>query len=551
MTILWDYYNEFFHENRWWIICHLVITLIIFPLEIALFSIFSKRLFDSMEEKKHGKIFTVLLLFFMILLAIQFLYILKDLLDSKIIPMFETFVRSKMMHRVLQEPRNEDDVHIGEVVYNMNRLPTTLHHNYENVLKFVCPFFFGCAVFTAYVFTLEWRLGLMCLIFFITFFILHTIWFFKIHDKSIARITSENALMDQYEDTLINQENIHLANQMNEELELVDEANKSFEKTKFEEIQSINVFKIVSIVVICTFLFILFWYCYVLHKQSPYIMPLWKFIAFVTILILMTRTVVNLLSQSSKMIYHYGSVSNLDQFHHVFKDNEEEQIYDMEIDRTQLDMYLRDVSFSYTDKKKILDHLNLHVPFGTSCLITGTIGSGKSSLALILAGMIRGYSGEYVIGQTDMKRIHPTELRHTVTYMNQKNVLFDRTVAENIWYGQTEKPEDYVGVLTMIGCPQDLLDRVDEKVGKNGCHLSGGQKRLIFLLRCFFSDCPIVILDEPTANVDPATVTTVMKIVQEMKSRKTVMCISHDMTLTRYFQSIYIMENGQLHHHES
>lgn len=543
-----DYYHEFYQNNKLWINCHLFITIIIFPTEIILFGIFSKRLFEAMQHNnnKTSKFFSVLVIFFVVLLVIQFMYILKDILDSKIIPEFETFTRSKLMHQILQEPRDDQNVHIGEVIHNISRLPSTMHHNYENMLKFTIPFVGGCCFFTGYVFYLQWRLGIICLVFFILFFICMISWFFHITGHSISRIQNENDLMDQYEDILLNQENIHLANQSTEELDKIENINSKFQHVKSDEITSINTFKIVSIIVVSLFLMTLFLYCYFLHSKYPFLIPISKFVAFITILVLMTRTTVGLLSQSSKMIYHYGSGYNLDHFHSQFITNHHDH-HTTTFTPVHYDIRVHDLSFSYDHTKPpILHHINLNIPFRTSCLITGVIGSGKSTMALILIGMKNfDYTGDYYIGDMNVRECNPRQLRYLITYMNQKNILFNRRIIDNIWYGQ-QIPPDAEQQLTDLECPQNLMNRLYEHAGKYGSNLSGGQKRLLFLLRCFFSKCPIVILDEPTANIDPTTIDIVITLILKMQKRKTVICISHNDIMYPFFDLIFRIQDGTL-----
>ena len=524
----------------------------IFPTEIILFGIFSKRLFEAMQQKNSSssKFFSVLIIFFVVLLLIQFLYILKDILDSKIIPEFETFTRSKLMHQILQEPRDDQKVHIGEVIHNISRLPSTMHHNYENMLKFAIPFIGGCCFFTGYVFYLQWRLGIICLVFFIVFLICLTGWFFHITNRSMVRIKNENDLMDKYEDILLNQENIHLANHSIKELDNVEHLNSHFQRVKSEEIRSINTFKVVSIVVVSLFLMTLFFYSYFLHSKYPFLIPVSKFVAFITILILMTRTTVGLLSQSSKMIYHYGSGYNLEHFHNQFSTSNINNSNVLLPSLKPVDYHIRvsDLSFSY-GSTPVLHNINLDIPFKTSCLITGVIGSGKSTLALILSGMksTTTFTGNYFIGDIDVRSFSTRQLRFLITYMNQKNILFNRPIIENIWYGQ-EIPEDAKQKLSDVGCPQTIINRLYEDAGKYGSNLSGGQKRLLFLLRCFFSKCPIVILDEPTANIDPDNVQIVLDIIKKIQKYKTVICISHNDVMYPVFDTIYRLQNGSLIH---
>ena len=130
--------------------------------------------------------------------------------------------------------------------------------------------------------------------------------------------------------------------------------------------------------------------------------------------------------------------------------------------------------------------------------------------------------------------------------MSQNTVLFsNRTVFENIFYqvNQKELSDDKSKnmALSKLNLPTRFMNILQKVVKKNGVNISGGTKRLVHILRCFFHPANLVIMDEPTDNLDETTTKLVMKLIQDLQKIKTIICISHDSRLNSIFSNFYYL----------
>lgn len=189
---------------------------------------------------------------------------------------------------------------------------------------------------------------------------------------------------------------------------------------------------------------------------------------------------------------------------------------------------MRDVSYKYNDTEPIIHNLSLTIEPNTIVSIFGRSGLGKSTLGKLISGILKPTSGTIVTGGEAI-------------YIDQNTAsLFDRTVLENILYGVDATK--YIQARSKLNNVLKLynLDTIYEKdfldmpAGKYGSKLSGGQKKIIYLLRavCGFTDAPIIILDEPTVGLDSVTKKSVLRLIRDLSDDHTVILISHDHDVT-------------------
>lgn len=218
-------------------------------------------------------------------------------------------------------------------------------------------------------------------------------------------------------------------------------------------------------------------------------------------------------------------------------------------------LVLENVSFTYK-KKKILDNFSLSIDSNDFICIYGPSGSGKSTLTKLMLGHIKPQSGKIVIGGIDTSEISYKVLKKLISYVPQNTTkLFNKTIYENIIYGSNDSVELRKQIkdifnrynLTSIfyqvnqslyeeklNCDSnaafDEYSFLDYNVGKNGGLLSGGQKQIIHIIRCFLNkESKIIILDEPTTALDTNAKKHVLNLIQDINNqRKTVLIISHD-----------------------
>lgn len=190
---------------------------------------------------------------------------------------------------------------------------------------------------------------------------------------------------------------------------------------------------------------------------------------------------------------------------------------------------LKNVCYSYDKHNPVLNHINLDIYPGSKVGLFGPSGAGKSTLGLLMAGLLKSESGEILLNNTPFQQIPSRELRKTIAYSMQfpERALIGHTVAEDIAFGPENLGHD------------DIARRVEENIqnynlneleNRHPFTLSGGQKRKVALAGIMAINSPIVILDEPTAALDPRSAAEFVRWLINDKSH-TFIIISHDRRL--------------------
>ncbi|HUO70362.1 MAG TPA: thiol reductant ABC exporter subunit CydD [Solirubrobacteraceae bacterium] len=210
---------------------------------------------------------------------------------------------------------------------------------------------------------------------------------------------------------------------------------------------------------------------------------------------------------------------------------------------------LERVSFSYPARPGlVLDGLSLELPPGEAVALVGESGAGKSTVAALLLGMLQPTSGRISVGGIDLRSCQIDAWRQLIAWVPQQPTLFRGTVAANIRLGNPDADDDSVcaaaaraGADEFIG---GLPDGYATVIGDGGRSLSPGERRRIGLARAFVRNAPLVILDEPTADLDPRSVELVAAAVRRLAPGRTMLLIAHRPELVRDVDRVVRLQRG-------
>jgi len=197
-----------------------------------------------------------------------------------------------------------------------------------------------------------------------------------------------------------------------------------------------------------------------------------------------------------------------------------------------------------------LDGLDLEIPDGGHVAILGPSGAGKSSLGRLLV-RFWDYEGEIRLGGHDLRRYRPDDLRRLVGIATQDAQLFNGSVRDNLLMAAPEADvaamDHVLEVVQLAGFVRDLPDGIDTWIGEAGARLSAGQARRLVLARALLRDPRILILDEPTENLDAATARRLIASLRAATQHRTVILITHDPRAAAQFTNqIVHMESGRI-----
>ena len=233
-------------------------------------------------------------------------------------------------------------------------------------------------------------------------------------------------------------------------------------------------------------------------------------------------------------------------------------IEDIEIknNTTTLDDYnicLKNVSFSYDGSRTILNNINITLPNKGLFTLVGKSGCGKSTIASILTGKLKNYSGSIKLGNAELSDISENSLMNMVTYIPHNSYIFKGTIEYNLKMGKNDATKnEMLNILQKV----NLLDFVNSENGLNtevteqGNNLSGGQRQRLAIARALLHNTPIYIFDESTSNIDLESEEDIMNVIYELAKEKTVIMISHRLANAINSNNIYVInkctviENG-------
>ena len=207
------------------------------------------------------------------------------------------------------------------------------------------------------------------------------------------------------------------------------------------------------------------------------------------------------------------------------------------------------VTFAYGEEV-ILDNYSLKLQPGKITGIHGASGSGKSTLLKLLMRFWDVQNGRVSVDGTDVRKIPIRYLRDMESYVTQETHLFHDSIANNIAIAKPGASGEEIMEAAKKASIHDFIMTLpkgyDTEVGELGDTLSGGEKQRIGIARAFLHECPLILLDEPTSNLDSLNEGIILKSLKESTKKKTVVLVSHRVSTMNVADVVYEMENGRI-----
>lgn len=200
--------------------------------------------------------------------------------------------------------------------------------------------------------------------------------------------------------------------------------------------------------------------------------------------------------------------------------------------------------------RKILDHVSLTIPSGTTTAVVGPSGGGKTTLCNLIARFWDVQSGTIKVGGYDVKDYRLDSLMKNISMVFQNVYLFNDTIENNIKFGKPDATHEQVVAAAKAACCHDFImalpDGYDTILGEGGSTLSGGEKQRISIARAMLKNAPIVILDEATASVDPENEAELQAAINALTHNKTIVMIAHRLKTVRDADQILVLDGGHI-----
>lgn len=217
-----------------------------------------------------------------------------------------------------------------------------------------------------------------------------------------------------------------------------------------------------------------------------------------------------------------------------------------------IEIEAKNLSFTYPNAKNpALNGLLFRTKSGETIGITGTIGSGKTTLVGLLTGILRPARGELFVNGIDVRDLDPSELFRIVSVVPQETFLFSLSVTDNVALGPDERPDEErvrraAKEAALDRDVEGFAEKYNQMIGERGITLSGGQKQRTAIARALYKESPLLILDDSLSSVDSKTENTILENIRTLKNRKTLLIVSHRISALKLADRIYVLDHGKV-----
>lgn len=271
-------------------------------------------------------------------------------------------------------------------------------------------------------------------------------------------------------------------------------------------------------------------------------LPAEKFIYFLVVFFSIIPPIRNITKST------YGirkAMASVERMNYILSLDAEQELLGEYIDDSTIHnagIQFKNVSFSYTNNRLILDNVNITIPLNKTTIIKGETGVGKTTMFNLLLKLYSPSKGQILYNGVDISKLSTYNLRNTITYVSQDSILFNDSIMENINLGKREAYHQEVIHAAELSGVNNFIDNLPYKyktiVGDQGMNLSNGQRQAIGIARAILRNTPILILDEATNCMDSNIEQQVFENLKKIYSDRTLIVITHNDNLLRYADKV-------------
>lgn len=219
-------------------------------------------------------------------------------------------------------------------------------------------------------------------------------------------------------------------------------------------------------------------------------------------------------------------------------------------ERVKGEICFRNVSFGYDAETLVLRDVDLTIPAGQIVGLVGPSGSGKTTFASLIPRFYEVTKGAVTVDGTDVRDVHPHDLREQLSLVGQQALLFAGSIRENIRLGRMDATDEEILAAADSAAVSKFLDSqpqgIDTMLGQGGAGLSGGQRQRVAIARAFVKDAPILILDEATASLDAESEREIQEELDKLAQGRTTLIVAHRFSTIRNAHRILVFDYGRI-----
>jgi len=273
------------------------------------------------------------------------------------------------------------------------------------------------------------------------------------------------------------------------------------------------------------------------------------FLAFTLLLGFMIAPIVQMSNIGSQLTEAFAGLDRTEEIMNMHPEDDP-TVRTESIPNIHGDIEFKDVSFSYEENKEVIHNISFKAPKGSVTALVGSSGSGKSTIAGLVATFINLDSGLITIDGYDLSKVSLNSFRSQLGVVLQDDFLFEGTIKENILFPRPNASQKELTEAVNAAYVNEFTDRFDDGldtlIGERGVKLSGGQRQRIAIARAVLANPRILILDEATSNLDTESEALIQKSLAELMKGRTTFVIAHRLSTIRQANQILVIEQGEI-----
>jgi ABC-type bacteriocin/lantibiotic exporter with double-glycine peptidase domain len=543
---------QFHKKNITWPIVNIIFVLVYYPLEMIIFGFLFGKIFSKIGDinKNLNSILLFIGIIIIAYLILETIGYVKERYDAHYFPKMNHDIRLLMIDVIYKKiSTNYESINNGEFIGRLLKIPNFLSFFFEQFNRTAMPMALSIIGVCLFFLVMNWKLGVLAII----LFSLNILIFFKISQKNIKKAQvkekDENNLIDEIDDSLHNSFSTITTGRIKQETNRINQKHSNFDILHNDQMKYTANIRYISGIINLTIFSILVTFIIYLYKKNSISNSLT--ISFIIILIFLLKQIRFNIPRACEIFVFWGTIKENNKYlgsliNDVVKDGY--------IDNHKIigKIEFKNVSFNYPKStQKSLRNVSFTVNPGENIAIIGKNASGKTTIIKLLLGFYKLSEGEILIDGININNIKKEYLRNRISIVHQNVKLFNRTVLENIAFGtkySVAEIRQKLEALKVMEVFERLPNGLETMTGKYGDKLSGGQKQIIYMLRCYFRENPIILLDEPTAAVDQYHKNFVMEMVRELTKNATCIIVSHDPSIynSGLFPKKFVIQGGHL-----
>lgn len=250
-------------------------------------------------------------------------------------------------------------------------------------------------------------------------------------------------------------------------------------------------------------------------------------------------------------MYQYKAIQVIDKIEHLYTEMTDSKVYQgQESQLLDSSVEFKEVSFGYEEDQLILEKLSFHLESNKVYALVGASGSGKSTIAKLIAGFYKPSNGQILLGHKPIESYSQEAAMQQIAFVFQQSKLFKKSIFDNVKLGNPAASNQEVMRALELACCQDILDKFSEReqtvIGSKGVHLSGGEMQRLAIARAILKDAQLIILDEASASTDVNNEYQIQQAFAHLIEHKTVIIIAHRLSSIKGVDEILVIEKGKI-----